>query len=300
MFHHFHSEKHPPKPGSFSAEQFRHGLAYLRKRYRLNNPDVFIKKTLEGSLEPTDVVLTFDDALKSQVDIAVPILKEESVLGIFNVYTSVFTGEPDPLEIYADFRVLAYPDFLSFWRELIAVSFELFPSLTLGWERKYPSDYLPEFPFYSTAERHFRFLRDAILGRDAYQEVMNLMIDRSDYDPSSRIHSLWMDKEDLANLALAGHMVGLHSHTHPTRISELAKQKQKEEYTLNFEWIREELGVLPLVVAHPCGDYSHETLSVLRDLGILVGFRSSLTNGFSHRLLEIPRKDQALLLNEMI
>lgn len=299
MFHHFHSDDHAAKPGSIDAHTLRRMLAHLRARFSLLDADLFLERALEGSLGPTDVVLTFDDALKSQIDVALPVLDEASVVGIFNVYSSVFSGEPDRLEIYADFRAIAFTDFPSFWDEFFAVSVELFPELTLRLEHEYPPGYLSDFPFYSDSERRFRFLRDALLRPDAYRVVMDLMLDRSAYDLASRIDSLWMDRADLEGLVGSGHVIGLHSHSHPTRMSELSREDQVEEYTLNFNWISEELGVTPFVVAHPCGDYSDETLGVLGDLGIRVGFRSSLTEGPYGSLLEIPRKDHAVRLKEL-
>lgn len=299
MFHHFHSDDHAPKPGSIDADVLWQMVAHLRERFSLLNADLFLEKALEGSLEPTDVVMTFDDALKSQVDVALPVLEDASVLGIFNVYSSVFSGEPDRLEIYADFRAMAFTDFPSFWAEFLAVSGELFPELTGRVEDEYPSDYLSDFPFYSEPERRFRFLRDSLLRPDAYRAVMDLMLSRSTYNLDSRIGSLWMDRADLVGLVGAGHVVGLHSHTHPTRMSDLSRERQQLEYQRNFDWIQNELGVTPVVVAHPCGDYSEETLGVLGQLGIRVGFRSSLTDGPFGSLLEIPRKDHAVLLKEL-
>jgi peptidoglycan/xylan/chitin deacetylase (PgdA/CDA1 family) len=299
MFHHFHSGHHATKPGSIDADVFRRMLEHLRAHFRLLDGEVFLEHALDGSLSPDDVVLTFDDGLKSQIDVALPILNELPVSGIFNVYSSVFSGEPDRLEIYADFRATSFEDFPSFWAEFLMVSHELFPDLTTRLADEYPDGYLTDFPFYSETERRFRFLRDALLRPASYRLVMDEMLARSAYDVKSRIGSLWMDKADLVRLADAGHLVGLHSHTHPTRMSELSKEDQELEYRLNFNWIKDELGLSPLVVAHPCGDYSEDTLGVLDELGIRVGFRSSMTEGPFGSLLEIPRKDHAVLVKEL-
>jgi peptidoglycan/xylan/chitin deacetylase (PgdA/CDA1 family) len=128
---------------------------------------------------------------------------------------------------------------------------------------------------------------------------MDEMIARSSYDLSSRIGLLWMNQAELSRIAEGGHTVGLHSHTHPTRMSALSSEDQKREYELNFQWIVSELGVTPTVVAHPCGDYSKETLEILESLGIRVGFRSSLTPGMYDSTLEIPRQDHAVLMKEL-
>ena len=299
MFHHFHSESHAPKPGSIDSQGFRRLVLHLQESFNLLPAEVFLDKALSRSLEPDDVVLTFDDALKSQVDVALPVLEEISLTAVFNVYSSVFSGEPDPLEIYADFRAIAFDSFPGFWQDFRAVSVAQFPGETARLDSEYPLDYLSNFSFYSEEERQFRFLRDALLGPSSYRVVMDEMIARSTYDLDSRIGLLWMNKAELSRIAGGGHTVGLHSHTHPTRMSALSRENQKREYALNFEWIVSELGVTPTVVAHPCGDYSKETLEILESLGIRVGFRSSLTYGRYHSLLEIPRQDHAVLMKEL-
>lgn len=300
MFHHFHSEiGHVPKPGSIDGDTLRRMLDHLLKHYRVLNADEFLENALQGALEPKDVVLTFDDALLSQIDIALPVLEDASVSAVFNVYSSVFSAEPDFLEIHADFRATAFEDFSSFWAEFLAVSYELFPELTGRLADAYPEGYLSDFPFYSESERRFRFMRDGLLRPVFYRSVMDKMLVRSTYNLESRISALWMGKEDLVGIVEAGHMVGLHSHSHPTRISELSREQQKLEYRQNFDWITNELGVAPSIVAHPCGDYSEETLDVLRELGIRAGFRSSMTAGPFGSILELPRKDHAVLLKEL-
>lgn len=108
-----------------------------------------------------------------------------------------------------------------------------------------------------------------------------------------------MNKGELSGIAEAGHTFGLHSHTHPTRMSALPREDQEREYALNFQWIVSEPGVTPTAVDHPCGDYSKETLEILESLGIRVGFRSSLTPGLYYSILEIPRQDHAVLLKEL-
>ena len=44
--------------------------------------------------------LTFDDAVKSQIDIALPILEQFKIKSFFFVYSSIFDGKPDNLELF--------------------------------------------------------------------------------------------------------------------------------------------------------------------------------------------------------
>jgi hypothetical protein len=50
-------------------------------------------------------------------------------------------------------------------------------------------------------------------------------------------------------------------------------------------------------MAHPLGNYSKDTLKVLKKLGILVGFRDSLKPPTIKSALEIPREDHTNILN---
>lgn len=79
MFHHFHSENHRPRPGSLSGEDFAAMLDFLGAEFRILDPQEFAsfgEKDLESERV---VVLTFDDALLSQVDVAGPILRERGL-----------------------------------------------------------------------------------------------------------------------------------------------------------------------------------------------------------------------------
>ena len=46
-------------------------------------------------------------------------------------------------------------------------------------------------------------------------------------------------------------------------------------------------------MSHPCGNYNDDTLKILKELDIKVGFRDSLIPSFIESPLEIPREDHA-------
>ena len=298
MFHHFHSESHSPRPGSISADDFDNMLDFIESRFRIVEPGEFVRDIEHSSQSAGSVVLTFDDALLSQIDVAAPILRTRGYTAVFSVYSSVFSGHPDPLEIFASFREEAFPDFLSFWSQFQCVALGDIVSES-DWVRfGFSSDYLSEFPFYSREEKKFRFARDEILGRERYFDVMWSLVERDPFFDLEGLKSrLWMDASHLSELVAEGHAVGLHSHSHPTRIDEMPKDVQALEYQQNYDWISGNLGVEPNFVAHPCGRYSDETLEILRALGVTAGFCSSMRGGWSS--LEVPREDHANILREM-
>lgn len=300
MFHHFHSDLHTRRPGSISADDLDRMIKFLRKRFEILSPEEFKSGAIAGRLPASATVLTFDDALQSQLDVALPVLEDNNLLGVFSIYSSVFSERPDPLEVFAAFRADFFSSFDAFWDSFRNEARKREPELEARLGREYPSNYLGSFPFYSEPERRFRFFRDEILGPERYKNLMWGLIESTPrFVLSDIVEALWMKPEGLEKLLSRGHSLGLHSHTHPTRMDLLPENEQRYEYETNRDWIETTLGVLPAFVAHPCGQYSKYTLGVLDELGISVGFRSSLTPGLYHSLLEIPREDHANVMRDM-
>ena len=49
--------------------------------------------------------MTFDDALRCQYDIAVPVIEDLNIKAFFFVYSSIFSEDPDLFEVYRYFRM---------------------------------------------------------------------------------------------------------------------------------------------------------------------------------------------------
>ncbi len=99
MFHHFHdNDLHKKGQGSISQEQFCKLLEFIGVK-NIVNSDIFIQKFFNNMLSKKSICLTFDDAIKSQIDIALPILKQFKIKAFFFINTSIFTEKPDKLEV---------------------------------------------------------------------------------------------------------------------------------------------------------------------------------------------------------
>lgn len=301
MFHHFHSRDHNSRPGSISGDDLEAMIDFIERQFVILNPADFSEKAQRKTLTEKEVVLTFDDALLSQIDVALPVIQARGILGLFSVYSSVLAGRPDPLEIFAAFRNDVFRSFAEFWESFQAVVSETAPNALVELRSNYPAHYLGNFTFYSPEERKFRFLRDVVLGPERYQELMWEHVQSHPvFDVAATSSSLWMDKNSLTKLVSLGHSIGLHSDTHPTRMDLLPLEQQIVEYQSNFQWISDNLKVTPFAVAHPCGAYSSDTLQILTNMGITLGFRSSLTSGPYGTSLEIPREDHSNIYREMV
>ena len=300
MFHHFHNDQHPMGQGSISGEQFSSMLDWLEDRHSILSPDEYTRKLVTSTLKPTDICLTFDDALLCQSDIAAPIMKQRNLQAFFFVYSSPFIGNPDFLEIYRHFRNTEYSSMEDFYSDFFMAAHQLLQSVYDAAHAEYKSlDYLKDFPFYTEGDRWFRYLRDRCLGKDRYEEIMAMLMKEKDFDPASVLRQLWMNDRSVQGLIADGHTVGLHSFSHPTTLHLLDRSVQDDEYAKNYRHISDIIGINPTTMSHPCGNYNKDTLEILDSKGVSIGFRSNMGIKEIKSNLEVPREDHSNILKEM-
>ena len=105
MFHHFHDNGiHSKGQGSIDKDDFYKMINFIG-RNNILDADVFFEKFKNNKLKENEVCLTFDDAIKCQIDIALPVLEDLKIKSFFFVYTSIFEGKPDNLEFFRYFRM---------------------------------------------------------------------------------------------------------------------------------------------------------------------------------------------------
>lgn len=280
QFHHFHDDaRHPPGHGSIDAATLRRVLAFLAGQYRILPAAEWVDRASADTLGPADVCLTFDDTLRSQFDVAAPVLRDLGLTACFLVNTAVVCGGVERLELHRRFRARHFASaeafYDAFYGEIDAGRY--CHRVRQALLRYDPRTYLAGFAALTPAGRRFRFVRDDVLGPDAYNEVVDRMIADRGIDPAALAADVWMSAEHLARLHREGHLVGLHSHSHPTRMARLSPQQQREEYGANWRIVRQITGAAPLVMSHPCDSYAPYTLSILRQLGLRAGFRAAAT-----------------------
>jgi len=299
MFHHFHDDFHPAGQGSMSGEQLRQLLEWFGPG-RILRADEWYERATSGTLRSQDVGLTFDDILRCQFDVALPVLRQLGLTAFWFVYSSVLQGRIEPLEIYRHFRMTRFESVEDFYESFFDTLAE--SSVGAMVDRQLsgfdPRGYLADFPFYTDADRRFRYTRDELLGPDRYFELMDQMIASAGLDVGATARSLWMDDAAIKTLYAQGHVIGLHSHTHPTRLNRLSEREQREEYGQNHDHLSGLLGTPPLTMSHPCNSYDDQTLRVLAGLGIRLGFRANVSQP-NFGPLEHPREDHANLLRRM-
>lgn len=299
MFHHFHGKNHLPAQGSLSTTNFQRMLDWLDQRYNLIGANEYLYKFNNDALRHKDICLSFDDALLCQYDLAIPVLNRRKLDVFFFVHSAVFSGNFDNLEIFRHFRTNSFNSIEDFYKQFFSLVDSKFAD-NIARHKKYFSarDYLSAFPFYSKNDKWFRYIRDQVLGPIHYEEIMLSLMSKKKFRVESIIKNLWMSESNLMDIYNQGHIIGLHSFDHPTQISKMSYEEQKQQYEKNYNHLNELVGDI-VTMAHPCGDYNEHTLKILSDLGILLGFRSSLSFKDIGGRFEVPRNDHANIFKLM-
>jgi peptidoglycan/xylan/chitin deacetylase (PgdA/CDA1 family) len=298
MFHYFHGPHTRSTQGSICEQQFEDSIAHIARSKNICAPEDYVERVCRDAARADDVVLTFDDGLAAQKEVAIPVLHRLGLRGMFFVYSGPLDGHPDVHELYRRFRNEGYPSVDEFYEAFHCMAEACFAG-KLRAAHAMPADYLGQFTFYSRGDRQFRYLRDVVLGAASYREVMERLIESGGKSRAELARGLWMTAADLKDLSNAGHLIGLHSYSHPTMLHALSEDDQRSEYAANQRHLEHVTGSKVRAVAHPNGNYTSATLAILRTMGVVIGFRSSCTLGRLDPCLEIPREDNANVLAEI-
>ena len=305
MFHHFHDNGiHTKGQGSIDKDDF-HKMINFIGRNNILDADVFFEKYKNNKLKNNEVCLTFDDGIKCQIDVALPVLEELKIKSFFFVYTSVFSGKPDNLEIFRYFRMNYFKNinefYESFYKSLDLDLKDFFKKNEH--EIKYRKS---KCPFYSIDDIKFRLVRNIFLTKNQYEKIMFSMIDDKKFYYKDFYKKLFFKKSDLQTLDNLGHLIGLHSHNHPTMLEKLNYEEQKNEYEKCISSISNILEKPKNKIkhmSHPCGSYNDDTLKILKELGIELGFKNLMIiekekkmKKLNNSSLEIARADHSNIL----
>ena len=308
MFHHFHDGKiHKKGQGSISKDEFCKLINFIG-RSNILDANIFFEKFKDKKLKPREVCFTFDDSIKCQIDIALPVLEDFKIKSFFFTYTSLFEKKPDNLEVFRYFRMNYFKNIDEFY-----INFYLFLEKDLSIFFKNNENFIKvkkkKFPYYSVEDIKFRLVRDLLINKSEYEKVMLDMMKEKKFNPEKFYSSLFFSKKDIINLDKLGHSIGLHSHNHPILIEKLSYEKQKTEYEKCKHIISNILNKPKSDIkfmSHPCGSYSQETLRILKELDIELGFKQIMTvepekgmKKINNSPLELARQDHSMIIKQM-
>ena len=298
MFHHFHNNFHQKTQGSISASQFSGIIKYLKSKYNLINSQEFLHKVINRKIGKNDICLTFDDCLKSQYDVAFPILKKNNISAFFFIYSSIYGKNFNNLEIFRDFRNTKFSNIDKFYKYFFALLKKDFNKDYLIFKKRFKKNYLEKYKFYSLNDKKFRFCRDKILSNKIYKEIMFTIMKQKKYNYKNARAKLFMSKKNIKSLIKSQNSIGLHSDAHPVNIYNLSYKKQYKDYKKNYDFLLKNFNIRTSSMSHPFGRYNKNSIKVLKRLGIKIGFLSTSTK-YKKSNLEISRVDHNYYLDKI-
>lgn len=303
MFHHFYDNKiHIKEQGAITGEEFELLIEFYQKDYKILSAEEYSEKARKNQLKEFEICITFDDALKCQFDIAYPILESRGIKAFWFLYTSPLTGSYEKLEIYRHFRFSKFTDIEEFYLAFFQLALEYEEELKCDIQGKLkdfqPDNYAKEFTFYTPNDKRFRYLRDDILKEEKYNYLMDKIMEKYPYDIKENGKILWLSKENIQTIYHTGHIIGLHSHTHPMVLTDLNFEGQYQEYCKNKEILEGIIGERIYSVSYPCNCYNKDTIEIMKRLGIYLGFKANIGRKNESRM-EIPREDHTNIIRRM-
>jgi peptidoglycan/xylan/chitin deacetylase (PgdA/CDA1 family) len=243
----------PLRPRMATADEFRAQMRVLARFFRPVGLSDGLRRLREGRLSTRSVAVTFDDGYADNVQLALPILREEQVPATFFIATSYLDGG-------------------RMWNDTVI---EAVRRLVPG-EHAFPHAGLATISVPYSLDRRPLVLQllEAIKHRPQAerQEVADALAALAGQPLPG---SLMMRREDVRALVEAGMDVGGHTRTHPI-LSGLTEAGAEQEIAGGLDDIAAIIGHRPTLFAYPNGrrgvDYGDREVDLLRRAGIDAAF----------------------------
>lgn len=299
LFHYFHDNNgiHKKCPGSINAEEFRKIINFVG-RDNIIDAKAFSENLQNNKLEKNQVCITFDDALKSQIDIALPVLEEFKIKAFFFIYTSIFEKNFSYLEIFRYFRDNYFKNVDDFYNSFYKILNRDLKDFFFK-NKNLLSESKKLYPFYSEEDIKFRLVRDTYISNNNYENIMIELMNNTSINIDDLRSKLFFNQNDLISLDKLDHVIGLHSHSHPLKIEKLSYDEQKIEYSKNQSFLAKILKKNNADInscSYPCGNFNEDSLKILRELNIELAFKDNMKFEKNSINLNLPRLDSSEIL----
>lgn len=296
MFHHFHdTDLFIQQQGSISSLQFEVIIEnLLRAGYKIIDPLEYISKILNFSLLDTEIVLTFDDALKCQSEIALPILAKYKIKAFFFIQSSAFTTTNDlNFEVLRDFRHRCFNKIDDFYSQFFK---KISPENILNTQNFIIREkYLSDRSYLSEEDKMYRACRNFTLSTQDFYNIHLELMKYFEYDWYYYKQALNMNEDDVKKLIDAGHEIGLHSFSHPLNINSLSLEDHISEYEQNKSHLERAFDISVKSASYPCGLTNSSVADALDLMGIRIGFMATSDYSNNNRF-ELPRSNHMSLI----
>lgn len=275
LAHYFTGPGYPPAQGALTVGAWDAGLDAYGDR--LVGAQEWLARFRAGRLEDK-VAVTLDDGLAEQVAIGLPVLERLGLTAFWDIYTGPYVGVPNRLERYRWLRNHAFGGVDGFYQR--------FGQVTGLATVAAPAHYLADRGYLTAADRQWRYWRNEVLAPAEYEAAMERLVEEA----GRRATGTWIPADGLRRLHATGHVLGFHTHSHPTVIyADWPEERQALEYATARYVLATLLDVDPAritTMSHPRGQVTPYGLRWLREQGIELAWGARITD---QPPLECPR-----------
>lgn len=249
-----------------SVANFEKQIMFLVKEYNMVSVGGVFEAAKKGH-QGKFCALAFDDGLKDQFDIAVPILKKHRVFGIFFPITSVWEGKmPAAHKIHillskfsAEKIALMFADFLKvFYPKEVGV-------YDIPKNKRLTAKRLHEPPLIANFKEVF-----IVLPLDIKYSFLDFCFNSFNLNENSLINRMFMSKKQVAFLEKMGMEIGAHSHSH-NALDTLSLEFLRQDIETAVKTLSEVLNHRPIVFSYPHGRTNKRTIDILQEYGFKYG-----------------------------
>lgn len=260
----------------FDVDLFERYIRILKDKY------IFIgieeaKKIINLENSEKYMMLTFDDGTKDHYEYVYPILNKYNIKGVFFVGTNIFYNEI--LDIHLIHRLIAKVGI----DRLYDKTKEIIDEKQISINEK---EFINNIDGYKM--RYVKQLLQYVLPQEIRVWVLRKLI--NEYEISQNLNEYYITYNEMLEMKNKGMDFGIHTRHHK-RLELLNKDEQKVEIENDIEILKEKkILTNTKAIAYPFGSYNQNTLEVLNDLEVDLGFSIKRKFGI-YKNLEIERID---------
>lgn len=260
----------------FDVDLFERYIRILKDKY------IFIgieeaKKIINLENSEKYMMLTFDDGTKDHYEYVYPILNKYNIKGVFFVGTNIFYNEI--LDIHLIHRLIAKVGI----DRLYDKTKEIIDEKQISINEK---EFINNIDGYKM--RYVKQLLQYVLPQEIRVWVLRKLI--NEYEISQNLNEYYITYNEMLKMKNKGMDFGIHTRHHK-RLELLNKDEQKVEIENDIEILKEKkILTNTKAIAYPFGSYNQNTLEVLNDLEVDLGFSIKRKFGI-YKNLEIERID---------
>lgn len=271
-FHYIREQFDAPYPAIFgkTPKEFRMQLETLSKLGRfVSSKDIEDRVSNNETFTEKSIIITFDDGLKEQVDLAKPILDEMGIPAIFFINTKILE-EPKLLNVHRTHivRSLLSPD-LILEHFTSSASYQM---LEEEQRQKFQSLGSKHYVYDEAKSAYLKYLLNFVFTSDSVDKEFSHLLKEVCFVNEKAVHrDLYMSSETIVDLATEG-FIGSHAHDH-LPLGVLPKEQAKFQIKKSKEVLKK-FGIETKAFSYPYG--SKEAVgdipSYLGDYGFTFAF----------------------------